>query len=97
MAGGDFVLANFGSLGEGEAAFAQAYTGLSSTVSDLQSQLQTNLADWQGSAQAAYQEAHAIWTQAIADMGAVISSMSSVIGTASENYANAERTNASMF
>jgi WXG100 family type VII secretion target len=93
----DFVLANFGSLAEGESSFAAAYNGLSSTVSDLQSQLQSHLADWEGSAQAAYQEAHAIWTQAIGDMGQVITAMSSVIGTANENYQGAERTNASMF
>jgi early secretory antigenic target protein ESAT-6 len=93
----DFVLANFGALGEGEAAFASAYNGLTSTVSDLQSQLQSNLSVWEGSAQAAYQQAHAIWTQAIADMGAVITAMSSVIGDANVNYQNAERSNASMF
>jgi early secretory antigenic target protein ESAT-6 len=94
---GDFVLANFGSLTEGQSAFAQAYTGLSSTVGDLQSQLQGSLADWEGSAQQAYTEAHAIWTKAIADMGQVITAMSSVIGTANNNYLDAERTNASMF
>jgi WXG100 family type VII secretion target len=93
----DFVLANFASLGDGEAAFASAYNGLSSTVSDLQAQLQSHLADWEGSAQAAYREAHAIWTQAIGDMGAVISAMSSVISEANVNYQNAERTNAGMF
>lgn len=93
----DYVLANFGSLADGEAQFVAAYNGLSSTVSNLQSQLQGNLADWQGSAQLAYHEAQAVWNQAVADMGAVISAMSSVIGAANENYQNAERTNASMF
>ena len=97
MAGGDFVLANFGTLGEGEQAFAQAYTGLSSTVQTLQSQLQGDLSDWTGSAQAAYHEAQSVWNQAIADMGQVITAMSSVIGTATENYTNAERVNTGMF
>jgi len=93
----DFVLANFGALGEGEAAFASAYNGLTSTVSDLQAQLQSHLSSWEGSAQAAYQQAHAIWTQAIGDMGSVITAMSSVIGDANVNYQNAERSNAAMF
>jgi WXG100 family type VII secretion target len=93
----DYVLANFGSLGEGEASFAQAYNGLTSTVSDLQGQLQSHLSNWEGSAQAAYHEAQTIWNQAIADMGQVISAMSSVIATANENYQNAERTNSGMF
>jgi 6 kDa early secretory antigenic target len=97
MAGGDFVLANFGSLGEGEAAFAQAYNGLTGTVSGLQSQLQSNLSSWAGNAQQAYHEAQAIWNQAIADMAAVITGMSSVISDANINYQDAERVNASMF
>jgi WXG100 family type VII secretion target len=93
----DYVLANFGSLGEGEAAFASAYNGLVSTVSTLQSQLQGNLSDWVGSAQAAYHEAQAVWNAAIADMGAVINGMSSVIGASNENYQSAERVNTNMF
>jgi WXG100 family type VII secretion target len=97
MTAGDYVSVNFGTMSEAEASFAQAYNGLSSTVSQLQSQLQTNLGDWTGTAQAAYKEAQAIWNQAISDMGAVITAMSSVIGTASENYTNAERVNQSMF
>ena len=94
---GDFVLANFGSLSEGEAAFAQAYNGLSSTVSNLQAQLQGSLNDWQGSAQAAYREAQTIWNNAMADMGQVITAMSTVIGEANVNYQGAERTNTQMF
>jgi 6 kDa early secretory antigenic target len=94
---GDFVLANFGSLSEAEAAFAQSYNGLSSTVSNLQSQLQSSLTSWEGSAQAAYRDAQVIWNKAIADMGQVITAMSSVIGEANVNYQGAERTNASMF
>jgi ESAT-6 family protein len=94
---GDFVSANFGSLSEGEAAFGHAYNGLVSTVDTLQQQLQGNLSDWVGSAQTAYQEAHAIWTQAINDMGAVITGMASVISDANSNYQLAETTNSKMF
>jgi WXG100 family type VII secretion target len=94
---GDFVSANFGGLSEGQAAFTQAYNGLVSTVDSLQQQLQGNLSDWVGSAQTAYTEAHAIWTQAIGDMGAVITGMSSVIGDANANYQLAESTNSRMF
>jgi WXG100 family type VII secretion target len=93
----DYVLANFGNLSEGEAAFAQAYNGLTSTVSDLQAQLQSHLSSWQGPAQLAYHEAQTIWNQAIADMGQVITAMSGVIGVANENYQNVERVNGSMF
>jgi 6 kDa early secretory antigenic target len=93
----DYVMANFGSLGDGQAQFTAAYNGLQSTVSNLQRQLQGNLEDWQGAAQNAYHEAQAIWNQAMADMGQVITGMSTVIGAANDNYQQAERVNSSMF
>jgi len=94
---GDFVLANFGSLAEGESQFTAAYTGLTSTVNDLDAQLRGQLGDWVGSAQQAYIEAKAIWDKAIADMGLTIQGLSQVIGTANQNYQQAETTNAGMF
>jgi 6 kDa early secretory antigenic target len=93
----DYVMANFGSLSDGQAQFMTAYNGLTSTVQNLQSQLQGHLADWQGSAQAAYHEAQAVWNTAIGDMGQVITGMSGVIGAANENYQRAEQVNSSMF
>jgi 6 kDa early secretory antigenic target len=94
---GDFVLANFGTLADGEAQFMAAYTGLTSTINDLDAQLRGSLQDWQGNAQQAYFEAKAVWDKAIADMGMVIQGMSSVIGTANTNYQSAETTNTQMF
>jgi 6 kDa early secretory antigenic target len=94
---GDFVLANFGTLSDGEAQFMAAYNGLTSTINDLDAQLRGNLSDWEGSAQQAYYQAKAVWDKAIADMGLVIQGLSQVIGTANTNYQDAERTNSSMF
>jgi WXG100 family type VII secretion target len=94
---GDFVRANFGSLADGEAQFVAAYNGLSSTVNNLDSQLRGSLATWDGQARDAYYQAKAIWDRAMADMGQVISGLSSVIGTANANYQSAESTNAAMF
>jgi early secretory antigenic target protein ESAT-6 len=94
---GDYVLANFGTLADGESQFMAAYTGLTSTVNDLDAQLRGHLQDWQGSAQQAYLEAKLIWDKAIADMGLVIQGLSQVLGTANQNYQQAETTNAGMF
>jgi 6 kDa early secretory antigenic target len=94
---GDFVLANFGTLADGEQQFMAAYTGLTSTINDLDSQLRGSLQSWQGSAQTAYYEAKAIWDKAIADMGLTIQGLGQVIGTANVNYQQAETTNAGMF
>jgi 6 kDa early secretory antigenic target len=94
---GDFVLANFGTLADGESQFMAAYNGLTSTINDLDGQLRSSLTDWEGSAQQAYYQAKAIWDKAIADMGLVIQGLSQVVGTANANYQEAEQTNSSMF
>jgi len=93
----DYVMANFGSLSDGQAQFTTAYNGLTSTVENLQGQLQGQLGDWVGAAQQAYHEAQTTWNQAMADMGAVITGMSGVIGAANTNYQEAERVNSQMF
>ena len=94
---GDFVLANFGTLADGESQFMAAYNGLTSTINDLDSQLRGSLDGWEGSAQQAYYQAKAIWDKAIADMGLVIQGMSQVVGTANVNYQQAEQANSTMF
>jgi WXG100 family type VII secretion target len=94
---GDYVLANFSALSDGESSFMAAYTGLTSTINDLDGQLRVNLGDWVGSAQQAYLEAKTIWDKAIADMGLTIQGLSQVLGTANFNYQQAEQTNTGMF
>jgi early secretory antigenic target protein ESAT-6 len=94
---GDYVRAVFGSLSDGESQFVAAYNSLSSTVTDLDGQLRSSLATWDGQAQEAYYQAKAVWDKAIADMGAVIQGLSSVLGSANANYQTAERTNSAMF
>jgi 6 kDa early secretory antigenic target len=97
MADGDYVKAVFGSLSDGQAQFMAAYNGLSSTVNELDAQLRSNLSTWDGQAQEAYYQAKAVWDNAIADMGMVIQNLSSVIGTANDNYQLTETSNAAMF
>jgi 6 kDa early secretory antigenic target len=94
---GDYVRAVFGTLADGESQFVAAYNSLSSTVNNLDGELRSSLATWDGQAQAAYYEAKSIWDKAVADMAAVIQGLSSVLGSANDNYQTAERTNASMF
>jgi 6 kDa early secretory antigenic target len=93
----DYVKAVFGTLAEGEAEFMSAYNGLVSTVNDLDAQLRSNLATWDGQAREAYYTAKATWDRAIADMSLVIQNLSQVIGTANANYQATEQANASMF
>ena len=90
---GDFVLVDFNSLADGQAALQSALNGLTSTVEQLQSQLGANLADWSGPAQGAYHQAQTVWNTAMSDMQMTVSGLGQVVGTANENYGNAEQAN----
>jgi len=87
----------FGTMEQGRADFAATYSSLQNTVSTLDSQLRSNLADWDGAAQQAYYAAKAVWDNAMADMASVLNQLGAVIGAANENYTSAESANAQMW
>jgi 6 kDa early secretory antigenic target len=93
----EYTRAVFGTLEQGEADFARTYSSLQTTVSDLDSQLRANLAEWDGAAQQAYYHAKSIWDAAMADMASVVNQLSAVIGAANANYRAAETANTSLW
>lgn len=94
---GDYTSVQFGALEEGQADFASVYSAVESRISSLNAQLRTHLAQWTGSAQAAYHEAESTWNAAMLDMQNVINSLGTVINTAHGNYTSAESTNTRMW
>lgn len=93
----EYTKVMFGSLATGEADFASIYQSLQSTLSSLESQLSTNLAEWSGAARSAYSVDQAKWNAAAANMAAVVSQLSTVVGTANSNYTTTERSNTQMW
>lgn len=93
----DYTSVQFAALEGGQQDLVNTLNQLQSTVEGLDSQLQTHLSSWIGSAQQAYLVAKQTWTTAMGDMQTVLGSLGSVVGVANENYAAAERANASMF
>lgn len=93
----EFTAVAFGSMAEGEAEFASTYQAMQSTLTTLESQLQSSLAQWTGAAQAAYHVEKANWDRAAADMASVVAQLGKAIGIANENYASAERVNSQMW
>src|SRR5215467_5650671 len=89
-AGSEFTAVNFGMMAQGEADFASVYQALQNTLTTLEAQLNASLSQWSGSAQQAYYAAKTKWDSAAADMAAVVSSLSQVIGVANENYTQTE-------
>lgn len=90
-AGSDFTHVEFAALEQGEADFLQTYNSLASTLDELQYNLQSHLAQWTGSAQEAFGQAHAAWSAAMANMHDILGQLGSTIGTANENYQSAEQ------
>jgi early secretory antigenic target protein ESAT-6 len=93
----EYTLANFGALQQGQSDFQQTYNNVVTEVQTLESQLQTNLSQWVGSAQQAYHEAQSQWNAAMANMQQVLQQLGTVIGTANDNYQTAEQTNANLW
>jgi WXG100 family type VII secretion target len=93
----DYTRAVFGSLQTGEADFASTYAQLQSTISTLDGQLKSSLAQWDGDAQAAYYAAKAKWDAAMANMATVLNNLRAVIGEAQVNYSSTEVANAALW
>jgi early secretory antigenic target protein ESAT-6 len=89
-AGGDYTRVQFGAMEQGQSDFQRTYTSLQSEIEHLESQLNTNLGEWIGSAQQAYHDAQAQWNAAIANMQGVIQQIGVVIGQANDAYQQAE-------
>lgn len=91
----DYTQVSFATMEQGEQDFQRAYTSLESAIEQLESELNTNLGEWIGSAQEAYKQAQATWHAAMQNMQETIQQISSVIGQANENYQRAESQNSS--
>jgi WXG100 family type VII secretion target len=93
----DFTYASFGGMATGEQQFLAAFNALTSTLSDLQRQLENSLQAWTGDARAAYTQAKAAWDNAAQDMATVLNHLGTVIGTANTTYQSTERALSSLW
>jgi 6 kDa early secretory antigenic target len=94
---GDLTEVQFGTMAEGEAEFASIYQALHSTLTTLESQLQSTLNTWTGAAQAAYHVEKSKWDAAAMDMASVVSQLGKAVGIANTNYQSAERSNTAIW
>ncbi|MBE1533336.1 WXG100 family type VII secretion target [Actinomadura algeriensis] len=88
-----YTKANFGTMQQAQADFSLAYRALVDELNDLESNLEKNLAQWEGSAVQAYWDAKRQWDAAANHIGQVLNQLGTVIGEAHSNYSNAERMN----
>lgn len=93
----DYTLAVFGTLQQGQADFQQTYNSLVNEVQALEAQLRSSLSQWAGSAQEAYYTQQAQWNSAMAHMEQVLAQLGVVVGTANQNYQQAEQANTTLW
>jgi 6 kDa early secretory antigenic target len=93
----EYTLAIFGTLEQGQADFQQTYNSLVNEVQMLEAQLRSSLSQWAGSAQQAYYQQQAQWNAAMAHMEQVLAQLGVVVGTANQNYQQAEQVNTSLW
>jgi early secretory antigenic target protein ESAT-6 len=97
MAGSDYTMAQFGGLQAGEENYKAIYTQLQSRMESLDSQLRSQLSQWEGSAQQAYYTAKTQWDAAMANMQSVLASLQSVAAEASQRYPAVEAQNSALW
>ncbi|MBO0805597.1 MAG: WXG100 family type VII secretion target [Nocardiopsaceae bacterium] len=77
--------------------FSRARRELDETLRDLDEQLASSLAEWDGQARRAYDDAQREWRKAAGDMAAQLRRLHQVIAGANRNYAAAEAAGIAMF
>jgi 6 kDa early secretory antigenic target len=93
----EYTLAVFGTMEQTQADFRQTYGGLATEVQALAAQLRSSLAQWAGSAQQAYYQQQEQWNAAMAHMEQALAQLGVVVGTANQNYQQAEQVNTNLW
>lgn len=82
----DYTKVDAGQMQQGIADLTKAHRAVTEYLQSLESELNSSLAQWDGSAREAYSQAKAQWDQAANRMSEVIAKMSSVMTNISDNY-----------
>lgn len=97
MSSDSLSAANFGVLSSSAENYAIVAGTIRKELDALESSLKKHLAEWDGDAQQAYWRFKAQWDAAAADMQNVIQKMGLAIGTAHDNYVEAEKFGVNLF
>lgn len=87
----DLTTVNAGAMQAGVEALNTAYTQTDSTLTTLEGELESSLAEWDGAAREAYTGAKQRWDQAANHMAQVIQKMTGVLSQIGDNYQSNER------
>jgi len=86
------IKVNFGALEAGQAGIAKTHGELVATLDELEANLQPMLATWDGDAREAYYQCKKEWDSAAEQMNTTLGQIGQLVGTANQNYRQAETT-----
>jgi ESAT-6 family protein len=84
-------------LGQAQNDLGVAYDSVTAIIKDLTVALNSNLAEWSGSARDVYQQVQVKWQKATDDMAAVLRKANVHLGNANEMYQAMERSNTTIW
>jgi WXG100 family type VII secretion target len=87
----------FGSLQDGAAGLQATYNAIHSSLEDLKSQVESNLAAWDGDARATYYAAKARWEADAVALSNILNQMGVHVGESHDGYTTTEARNAALF
>jgi WXG100 family type VII secretion target len=87
----------FETLQQAQDDLGAAYAAIQATVENLETQLNTNLSQWTGSAQDSYRQVKLQWNAALDHMASVLQKAQVHIGNAAEMYQAVENQNTSIW
>lgn len=87
----------FETLQQAQDDLAAAYAAIQATVDNLETELQSNLSQWTGSAQQSYAAVKLQWDNALAHMAAVLQKANVHMMNAAEAYQTVENQNTSIW
>lgn len=87
----------FETLQQAQDDLGMAFASIQATIENLESDLQSNLSQWSGSAQGAYTGVKLQWDNAVAHMASVLQKAHVHLGNAAEMYQMVENQNISIW
>lgn len=91
------VKVTFGEIANAQSNVSNTSTQINQLLDDLKAFLAPMVATWEGEAAMAYNEKQRQWDTAAADLNQVLSQIGVALGTANQNYQDAERRNAGLW
>ncbi|MGH3980984.1 MAG: WXG100 family type VII secretion target [Pseudonocardiaceae bacterium] len=88
------ILVTFGEISNAQQSVANTSRNVQQQLEDLKSFLQPMVSTWTGQAAEDYQVKQAQWDKSAAELNQVLSQIGVALGTANDNYQQAERSNA---